>query len=65
MFGLGDVSVFLAYLLLVLAVVLCAVYGLINWNKGEASEEELAKEAAWEQEEKAIDEELGGQGETI
>ena len=34
MFGLPDASVWLAYALCIGGTLLCVVYGLINWNKG-------------------------------
>jgi len=33
MLGFAGVSVFLAYILCILAAVLCVVYGIIMWNK--------------------------------
>ncbi len=38
MLGFGDVWVFLAYFFSILAAVLCMVYGILNWNKGEEGE---------------------------
>lgn len=37
MLGIEDFSVLLAYLLCVLASLLCVVYGLMNWNRGDES----------------------------
>lgn len=34
MLGLGDIWVFLAYTLNILVVLVCVIYGIINWNKG-------------------------------
>ncbi len=34
MLGMGDWSVALAYWLNIVAVVICVVYGAINWNRG-------------------------------
>ena len=63
MLGLGDFSVFAAYVLCVLSAVLCVVYGVVNWNKGgDVSAEVAAEEARWDIEEKKIDEELSGRG---
>ena len=63
MLGLGDFSVFAAYVLCVAAAALCVVYGAMNWNKGgEVSPEEAAEEARWDEEEKKIDAELSGRG---
>jgi len=50
-----DFGVALAFLLTILSAILCIVYGLINWNKGdEESNEILLKK--WAEEEKEIEE---------
>ncbi len=50
MFGFGDVWVFLAYALTVGSVVLCVVYGVVNWNKPvEDQGTEIREEAVWEE----------------
>jgi hypothetical protein len=42
MLGFDGIGVFLAYVLSILAAVVCVVYGIINWNKpGDA---EVARE---------------------
>lgn len=38
MLGLGDYSIVAAMLGSVLVTVVCAVYGIITWNKGDDSE---------------------------
>lgn len=49
MFGFGDVWVLLAYVLTFGSVILCVVYGIINWNNPiENQEEECKEEAVWE-----------------
>lgn len=55
MLGLGDLGVSLAFILTLVSTALCAVYGLINWNKPGLQEEdaEIAEEEAWEREETA------------
>ncbi len=58
MFGISDVGIWLAYLLCIISALLCLVYGIINWNKGENDEAELAKEAKWEKEELEIEESI-------
>jgi hypothetical protein len=35
MFGIDDPQVWGAYLLCILSAVFCAVYGMVNWNKGD------------------------------
>lgn len=64
MLGLGDFSVFAAYILCILSAVLCVIYGVVNWNRGdeEISTEKAAEEARWDAEEKKIEDELSGQG---
>jgi len=48
--GIQDVWVWLAYILSILSTVLCVVYGLINWNKGE--EPVKPEDVDWAKEEK-------------
>lgn len=63
MLGLGDFSVFAAYVLCILSAILCVVYGVMNWNKGgDVSPEEAVEEVRWEAEENKIDGELSGSG---
>ncbi len=40
MLGFADWQITLVYLLSVGSAVLCVVYGLINWNKGDKTEGE-------------------------
>jgi hypothetical protein len=56
MFGLEDKYVSLAYLLCILSTVLCVVYGLVNWNRGDDSIKQ--EDIRWEQAEKKVEEEL-------
>jgi len=50
MLGISGTGVAAAYILTILAMVLCVGYGIVNWNKPAESEEkaEIAEEAAWE-----------------
>jgi len=58
MLGLGDFSVSLVFVLLILSTVLCVVYGAINWNN-DGEETSMQKEAEqWDKEEKSIEETL-------
>ena len=34
MLGLGDFWVLLAYTANIIVVVICVIYGIINWNRG-------------------------------
>ena len=56
MFGIEDKYVSMVYLLCIASSLLCIIYGLLNWNRGE----EVAKEEdiRWAQEEKHVEEEL-------
>ena len=60
MFGIPDVSVALAYFLVILLTLVSVVYGILNWNRGEASEEGLETEARWMKEEIELEETLDG-----
>lgn len=40
MLGLEGIAVPAGLLLTLLSTVLCAVYGIVNWNRGEAAEAE-------------------------
>ena len=56
--GINDPWVWSAYILTVLSMLLCVVYGAINWNKGgEDEEEEIKEEMEWHKKEKAMEEE--------
>jgi len=55
MFGIEDPVIYIGYLLTVLSLILCVVYGAINWNNGEDLEEtELDIDALWEEKEEEI-----------
>ena len=59
MLGMGDLSIFAAYVLCILAAIACVVYGIINWNKGADTEaREIEEEQEWEKAEKDISEKL-------
>ncbi|MBN2435210.1 MAG: hypothetical protein JXK07_08095 [Spirochaetes bacterium] len=59
----GDLSVILAILFSLISLVLCIVYGALNWNKGgNISPEEAQKEQSWDKEEAHISAELGQGG---
>jgi len=50
MAGFGGVWVFLACALTVGSVILCVVYGGVNWNKPVADQgSEIREEAVWEE----------------
>lgn len=59
--GISDPIVYSAYIALILSVILCVIYGILNWNKeGEISDDELNAEIEWMKEEVEIDKELSG-----
>ncbi len=59
--GIADPVVSCAYIALILSVLICVVYGILNWNKGgDITEEELNAEIEWMKEEIEIEEEISG-----
>jgi len=62
MFGIPDLSVSLAYLVLLLSAAACVVYGILFWNRGsDPGPEELAQEQNWMKEELELDSEISGE----
>jgi hypothetical protein len=58
MLGLGDIWVTFIFYLTILSVVLCVVYGIVNWNKGQDENELASKEKQWKKDESNIEEGL-------
>ncbi len=57
MFGLGDIWVSFAFGLSVVSVIICVIYGLVNWNKGHDDEmQQIKEEITWQVEDVKIDE---------
>jgi hypothetical protein len=54
--GIGDPWVLLAYVLSIGSSLLCVVYGIVNWNKGD--EPVKPEDVKWATEEKAEVEEV-------
>jgi len=52
-----DLGVSLAFWLTIFSALLCVVYGVINWNKGDEESNDVLL-AKWAEEEKEINEEL-------
>jgi len=50
MLGIEDKYVLLAYLLCIGSTVLCVIYGILNWNRGDDSVK--PQDIAWAKEEK-------------
>lgn len=58
--GIDDPWVWSAYILTILSMLLCVVYGVLNWNKGDEEETEIKEEMEWHKKEKEMEEkELG------
>ncbi len=56
-FGLSGFSIFLAYLLTILSAVLCLIYGILNWNKGDHPQD-IEEELNWQKEEIVFEDNL-------
>lgn len=58
MLGLDGFAVPLGLILAVLSTLLCIVYGVLNWNRGYVTEEELQQEKSWKAEDAKVKETL-------
>jgi len=59
--GIPDPAVSAAYILLILTVLLCTVYGAVKWNsEGEISIKELQDEEKWSKEEIELEQDIAG-----
>jgi heme exporter protein D len=56
MLGIEDPYVWVAYLLCILSTILCVVYGLMHWNRGDETVE--AADVQWAAQEDKVEEEL-------
>ncbi len=56
--GIEDKYVAAAYMLCIASTLLCVIYGLINWNKGDDQPQPSAEDVKWAQEEKKVEEDL-------
>ena len=56
MLGIEDKWVALAYILCIASALVCVIYGVLNWNKGD--EDVAPDDIKWVQEEKKVEEEL-------
>lgn len=54
--GIDDTWIWMAYLLVLLSTILCVIYALIMWNKGDDEVEE--QDVTWAKEEQKVQEEL-------
>lgn len=57
MFGIQDPWIWLPYLLCILSTLLCVIYGLLNWNRGQ-EEAVTPQDIEWAEEEEKIGDEL-------
>lgn len=53
MLGIEDKGVVAAYLLCIASAILCVIYGIINWNRGDDSVE--PDDVKWAIEEKKVE----------
>jgi len=59
MFGIPDPGIWMGYLLSILSLILCIVYGACNWNKGsEPAQEDLTTDLEWEQKDEEMNQML-------
>jgi hypothetical protein len=56
--GFNNFAIALVYILCILSALLCLVYGIINWNKGEPDIQDISKTADWKKEEIDVDEKI-------
>ncbi len=55
MLGINDPAIYLGYLMAILSLIACIVYGIINWNKGmEEDISEIEKDLKWEDKEEKL-----------
>jgi len=58
--GIDDPGIVAVYLLCIFSMLLCVIYGLVNWNKeGETEEEEISEELEWEKREEEMEGKMG------
>lgn len=58
MLGLEGIAVPLGFILTIASTIMCIVYGILNWNKGYVSDEEIYLEQKWKIEEQKVEETL-------
>jgi hypothetical protein len=58
MLGIKDPGIYWAYILTILSLVACLVYGILYWNKGKIQEDEQQETAEWSQKEDEINEDF-------
>lgn len=59
MLGINDPVIYVGYLLAVLSLIACIIYGIKNWNKGmETDTGEIQKDLEWEEKDEQIQGEI-------
>jgi hypothetical protein len=59
MLGIDDPGIYMGYILAILGLIACVVYGIINWNKGmETDIDEIEKDLKWEEKDEQTKSEL-------
>ena len=59
MLGINDPAIYLGYLLAIISLIACIVYGIMNWNKGmEDDLPEIEKDLKWEDKDEQIKNEI-------
>lgn len=59
MLGISDPVIYIGYLLAILSLIACVVYGTINWNKGiEKDADAIEKDLVWEDKDEQIHSEI-------
>ena len=58
MLGLEGIAVPLGFILTIFSTLLCIAYGVINWNRGALSEEEITQEQDWTVEKEKFEEKI-------
>jgi len=49
MMGIEDPGIYLGYIFAILSLILCVVFGIINWNKGKETDiKKIEKDKEWE-----------------
>lgn len=59
MFGISDPGIYMAYLLVFLCVIFAIVFGIVNWNKGQETDEEaIETDLKWEAKDEKIKQDI-------
>lgn len=58
MFGIDNPGIYIAYLLVFLCTAFAIVFGIISWNKGKITKEELEDDLKWEEKDDQLKKEI-------